>query len=63
MQCPRLFRDYRQVLLLPAWRASRDCPPVHIVGSTYPCLYYGFFCDPYYQLCYLLLFTAAGLGE
>lgn len=35
---------------------------VLILGSTYPCLYYGFFCEPYYRLCYLLLFTAAGLA-
>ncbi|KAH9031630.1 HlyIII-domain-containing protein [Lactarius pseudohatsudake] len=34
---------------------------VLIIGSFYPCLYYGFFCEPYYKLCYLLLFTAAGL--
>jgi len=35
---------------------------VLILGSCYPCLYYGFLCEPYYQLCYSLLFTAAGLA-
>ncbi|KAN0131642.1 hemolysin-III related domain containing protein [Lactarius tabidus] len=35
---------------------------VLIVGSFFPCLYYGFFCDPYYNFGYLLLFTAAGLA-
>jgi len=35
---------------------------VLIVGTSYPCFYYGFFCKPHYILFYLLLFTAAGLG-
>jgi len=35
---------------------------VLIIGSFYPCLYYGFFCEPYYKLCYLSFFTAAGLA-
>lgn len=35
---------------------------VLIVGSVYPCLYYGFFCDPHYNFGYSLLFTAAGLA-
>ncbi|KAI9458643.1 hemolysin-III related-domain-containing protein [Lactarius psammicola] len=46
----------------PCLNASCDCSLVLILGSTYPCLYYGFFCEPYYKLCYLLLFTAAGLA-
>jgi adiponectin receptor len=32
------------------------------VGSFYPCLYYGFFCDKKYQVLYILLITMLGLG-
>ncbi|KAI8969396.1 HlyIII-domain-containing protein [Trametes punicea] len=31
------------------------------VGSFFPCVYYGFFCDPHYQTLYLTGITAAGL--
>ncbi|KAH9899349.1 HlyIII-domain-containing protein [Cubamyces lactineus] len=35
---------------------------VLIVGSFFPCIYYGFFCDPHYQTFYLSGITVAGLG-
>ncbi|TFK73497.1 HlyIII-domain-containing protein [Pluteus cervinus] len=35
---------------------------VLIVGSTYPCLYYGFFCETYLQAFYLLFISCAGIG-
>ncbi|KAI0763120.1 HlyIII-domain-containing protein [Trametes elegans] len=35
---------------------------VLIVGSFYPCIYYGFYCDPHYQAFYLSGITVAGLG-
>ncbi|KAG7094935.1 hypothetical protein E1B28_005737 [Marasmius oreades] len=33
-----------------------------IVGSFYPSLYYGFFCEPYLQLLYITSITLVGLG-
>ncbi|KAJ8081844.1 hypothetical protein PM082_007690 [Marasmius tenuissimus] len=33
-----------------------------IVGSFYPCLYYGFFCEPRLQLLYIAAITFVGLG-
>ncbi|KAF9261710.1 HlyIII-domain-containing protein [Marasmius fiardii PR-910] len=35
---------------------------VLIVGSFYPCLYYGFFCEPRFQLLYITSITLIGLG-
>ncbi|KAF8609920.1 HlyIII-domain-containing protein [Ceratobasidium sp. AG-I] len=32
------------------------------VGSFYPCVYYGFYCDPYLQALYIGSITVAGLG-
>ncbi|CEL51619.1 ADIPOR-like receptor SPBC12C2,09c OS=Schizosaccharomyces pombe (strain 972 / ATCC 24843) GN=SPBC12C2.09c PE=3 SV=1 [Rhizoctonia solani AG-1 IB] len=32
------------------------------VGSFYPCVYYGFYCDPYLQTAYLFSITVAGIG-
>ncbi|KAJ1309564.1 hypothetical protein OPQ81_006337 [Rhizoctonia solani] len=32
------------------------------VGSFYPCVYYGFYCDPYLQVTYLVSITVAGVG-
>ncbi|KAI0631080.1 HlyIII-domain-containing protein [Trametes polyzona] len=32
------------------------------VGSFFPCIYYGFFCDPHYQTFYLSGITLAGIG-
>ncbi|KAF9010184.1 hemolysin-III related-domain-containing protein [Cyathus striatus] len=32
------------------------------VGSFYPCIYYGFFCQPQLQVLYLVTMTAAGFG-
>ncbi|KAI0052140.1 HlyIII-domain-containing protein [Auriscalpium vulgare] len=32
------------------------------VGSFYPCIYYGFYCDQFYKVAYLSLITASGLG-
>ena len=37
-------------------------PPVLIVGSFFPCIYYGFYCDPTYQLVYLSGLTIMGAG-
>ncbi|OCH86811.1 HlyIII-domain-containing protein [Obba rivulosa] len=35
---------------------------VLIVGSFFPCIYYGFYCDPHLQTLYLLLILNAGAG-
>ncbi|TCD63067.1 hypothetical protein EIP91_006023 [Steccherinum ochraceum] len=35
---------------------------VLIVGSFFPCVYYGFYCDPHWQTLYLLAITIAGAG-
>ncbi|KAH8101140.1 hemolysin-III related-domain-containing protein [Cristinia sonorae] len=35
---------------------------VLIVGSFFPCVYYGFFCDRHYQVMYLSTITVAGIG-
>uniref|UniRef100_A0A0W0FRI0 HlyIII-domain-containing protein n=1 Tax=Moniliophthora roreri TaxID=221103 RepID=A0A0W0FRI0_MONRR len=32
------------------------------VGSFYPCLYYGFFCEPFFQVGYITSITLVGLG-
>ncbi|CAE7174753.1 unnamed protein product, partial [Rhizoctonia solani] len=32
------------------------------VGSFYPCVYYGFYCDRYLQVAYLVSITVAGIG-
>ncbi|KAI0287531.1 hemolysin-III related-domain-containing protein [Russula brevipes] len=34
---------------------------VLILGSHYPCLYYGFYCESHYKIGYLLLITVVGL--
>lgn len=33
------------------------------VGSFFPCIYYGFFCEPRLQAAYLIAMTSAGLGQ
>ena len=33
------------------------------VGSFFPCIYYGFFCDPHYQILYLTSIVVAGFGK
>ncbi|KAF8474478.1 HlyIII-domain-containing protein [Russula ochroleuca] len=33
-----------------------------IIGSFYPCVYYGFYCEPHYKIGYMLLITLAGLA-
>jgi len=33
-----------------------------ILGSFYPCMYYGFYCEPHYRIGYVLLITLAGLA-
>jgi len=32
------------------------------VGSFVPCLYYGFYCEPMLQICYLCTIVAVGAG-
>ena len=36
---------------------------VLIVGSFYPCIYYGFYCEAQYQVMYLSLISIAGIGQ
>jgi len=36
---------------------------VLIVGSFFPCIYYGFYCDPHIQVFYLSLISISGMGE
>ncbi len=58
--------DYAGIIGKPSRACLKrfcDSSPVLILGSFYPCLYYGFLCEPRYKLCYSLLITAAGLGE
>ena len=33
------------------------------VGSFYPCIYYGFFCRPLFQVIYLIAISVTGIGE
>ncbi|SRR5216684_5036750 len=44
------------------WDYHHDSAPALILGSFYPCLYYGFYCELQYKIGYLLLITLAGLG-
>ena len=39
-----------------------ECTPALILGSFYPCLYYGFYCEPHFKIGYMLLITVVGLG-
>lgn len=34
-----------------------------IMGSFFPCIYYGFYCDPTYQVIYLTGLTVMGAGQ
>lgn len=63
LPCLWLFRD--------SWSAVHYClisihiseiTPVLTVGSFYPCLYYGFFCEPKFQILYLTIITLFGFG-
>ncbi len=49
----------------PSCDALTDHLPrlVLTVGSFFPTIYYGFFCDPHYQAFYLTCICLAGLGE
>ena len=38
-------------------------PPVLIVGSFVPCIYYGFFCEAHLQAFYLSAITLVGFGR
>ena len=42
---------------------SQTPPLVFTVGSCFPCIYYGFFCQPVLQLVYLFTVMLAGIGE
>lgn len=37
--------------------------PVLTVGSFFPVIYYGFYCEPFYQTIYLSAISLAGAGE
>jgi adiponectin receptor len=62
MQRFRLFWDYRRAFLTSLSGYHHDSSLALILGSCYPCLYYGFYCEPHYRIGYLLLITLAGLG-
>ena len=50
--CPPFFQSNRMPSKL-----------VLTVGSFYPCIYYGFYCEVHFQATYLTLITLAGLGQ
>jgi hypothetical protein len=62
MQCFRLFWDHWLAPLIPPSTCNFDFTLALILGSCYPCLYYGFYCEPHYRIGYILLITLAGLG-
>lgn len=62
MPCFRLFWDHWQAHLMPSSGYNFDFTLALILGSCYPCLYYGFYCEPHYRIGYVLLITLAGLG-
>lgn len=45
------------------WLTGAKWDPVLIVGSFYPCIYYGFYCAPHFQKFYLTLISSAGIGK
>jgi len=47
---------------IPCSRYHHDFAPALILGSFYPCVYYGFYCEQHYRIGYVLLITLAGLG-
>lgn len=61
----RLYRNNQCVCWIASiqfslnlWKLS-----VLIVGSFYPCIYYGFFCETHFQVLYLAMITLAGAGQ
>ena len=61
MQRFRLCWDYRQAFLMHSSGYHYDTALALILGSCYPCLYYGFYCEPHYKIGYLLLISLASL--
>ncbi|KAI0266105.1 HlyIII-domain-containing protein [Gloeopeniophorella convolvens] len=43
-------------------RQDDDLTLALIIGSFYPCVYYGFYCEPFYKIGYLSVMTLAGIG-
>ncbi len=41
---------------------SEDFETVLIVGSFFPCVYYGFYCDKHFQILYLSIISSLGVG-
>lgn len=62
MQRFRLFWDYWQAFSMLFLGHPHDFAVALILGSFYPCLYYGFYCETHYKIGYLLLITLASLG-
>jgi adiponectin receptor len=58
--------DYSGIIgkhsLMPRSGYRYEFSPALILGSCYPCLYYGFYCEQHYRIGYILLITLAGLG-
>ena len=58
----RLQRDYRQAFLMRFSGYCNDSAPVFTIGSFYPFIYYGFYCEPRHMMGYILLITLSGIG-
>lgn len=62
MQRSRLFWDNWHAFSMRFSGYHYDFVLALIIGSFYPCVYYGFYCDSHYKIGYLLLITLTGLG-
>jgi hypothetical protein len=62
MRCCRLFWDHWQAPLMPSSGYNHDFCLALILGTYYPSLYYGFYCEPHYIIGYVLIITLVGLG-
>jgi predicted membrane channel-forming protein YqfA (hemolysin III family) len=62
MQRFRLFWDHWHAFSMRFSGYHHDSALALIIGSFYPCVYYGFYCEPHYKIGYMLLITLAGLG-
>ena len=66
VQCVGLFRNSRCASCFWFRRfppgGSEGFETVLIVGSFFPCVYYGFYCDTHFQIIYLSIIAALGVG-
>lgn len=48
---------------MPAFTSNPSMLTLDNLGTYYPALYYGFFCEPFYQVAYIVGVTIFGAGE